>query len=119
MQARNSRLTAGSDHLGGMLQAGLRYGGAAQHAGHFVRARPLIEEANLSLGASRGFSFVYEEMLIGKSSDLGQMRYTKNLLATRQCLELLPDRLSGPAADADIDLVEDQRARRRYLPGFG
>ena len=120
MQAGNSAISpAGGDHLGGVLQASFGHGGAAQHAGHFMRAGALIEQANLGLGPSRGFSFIDQKMLIGKGRYLGQMSYAENLLAARQCLEFLTDCFSGAAADADVDLVEDQSARCRCLPRFG
>jgi hypothetical protein len=64
------------------------------------------------------FALFDEEMLVGKGSDLRQMRHAQHLLRAAQHLQLLPDRLRRAAADADVDLIEDQRSRRdqRLLP---
>ena len=50
-------------------------------------------------------------MLIGEGGDLGQVRDAENLLAAAQGLQFMSDSFSGAASDADVDFVEDQRAR--------
>ena len=69
--------------------------------------------------AAVGFALVNQEVLIGEGCDLGKMGYAEHLLATAEGLELVPHRFGRAAADADVDLVEDQRARGGILlPGF-
>ena len=75
-------------------------------------AGALIEQPDLGFGAARGLALVDEEMLIGEGGDLRQVSDAENLLAARQGLELLAYGFRGAAADADVDFIEDQSARR-------
>ena len=107
-----------------MLEAGFGDRCAGDHAGYFVGAGAVVEEADLDLGAAVGLALVDEEVLVGEGGDLGQVGDAEDLLAAAEGLELLADGLGGAAADADVDLVEDQGARggasfwvwRRPLP---
>ena len=54
-------------------------------------------------------------MLIGEGGDLRQMSDAENLLGAAEGFELLADGFGGAASDADVDFVEDQRARRGLL----
>jgi hypothetical protein len=112
-------LAAGRDHLRGMLQAGVSDLCAAQHARDFVSASPIVEHANLRFGATVIFAFLNGEMLIGKRGDLREMSDAENLLRASESFELLANGFCSAAADADIDFVEDERARRGFLSGFG
>src|ERR1019366_1176003 len=57
-------------------------------------------------------ALVDEKMLRGKRGDLGQVSYTKHLLAAAEGLEFLPHGFGSPAANADIDFIEDQGSGR-------
>ena len=105
--------TAGRNHLRGVLQAGFGHLCAAYHAGYFVHAGAIVEQADLHLGAAIGLALFNDEVLIGEGGDLGQVRYAQHLLAAAQGLQLLPDGFGRAAADADIDFVEDQGSGRR------
>ena len=111
-------LPAGGDHLGGVLQAGFCDLCAGAHAGDFVGAGAVVEEADFGFGAAVGFALVDEEVLVGEGGDLGQVGDAENLLAAAEGFELLADGFRGAPADADVDLVEDQGARGGGL-GFG
>ena len=79
----------------------------------------VIEDADLRLCAAVVFSLFYHQMLIGEGGDLGQMGDAQDLLGAAQRLELLADRFGGAASNADIDLIEDQRARRWFFSRLG
>ena len=103
-----------------MLQAGFGDLGAGEHAGDFVGAGALVEEADLGFGAAVGLALVDEKVLVGEGGDLRQVSDAENLLAAAEGLELLADGFGGAASDADVDFVEDEGARRGVLfLGFG
>src|SRR5579862_5180407 len=112
-------LSAGRDHLRGVLEACFRDFCAGQHARDFVGASAVVEDTNLSLGAAVVFALLDSEMLIGEGSDLREVCNAENLLRAAESLELLADGFGGAASDSDIDFVEDQRAGRSLLSGFG
>jgi hypothetical protein len=99
------------DHLRGVLEAGFGDCCAGEHSGYFVGAGAVVEEGDLGPGAAVGLALVDEEVLVGEGGDLWQMGHAQNLLAAAEGFELLADGFRGAAADADVDLVEDQRAR--------
>ncbi len=112
-------LPAGGDHLRGVLQAGVGDFGAAEHAGDFVGAGAVVEDADAGLRAAVLLALFDGEMLIGEGGDLRQVGDAEDLLGAAKGLELLADGLGGAASDADVDFVEDQRARRGFFPGLG
>jgi hypothetical protein len=61
--------------LRGVLEAGVSDFGAAQHAGDFVGAGAVIEDADAGCGAGVLLALLYCQMLIGEGSDLRQMGY--------------------------------------------
>jgi hypothetical protein len=69
-----------------VLEAGFGYFGTADHAGYFVHAGAIVEEADLHFGAAIGFALFNNEVLIGEGGNLGQMGYTEDLLAAAQAL---------------------------------
>ncbi len=103
-----------------MLKAGVSDFGAGKHAGHFVGAGAIVEDADLRLGAAVILALFDDEVLIGEGGDLRQVGDAEDLLAAGESLEFLADGFGGAAADADVDFVEDQRARRGFVfLGFG
>ena len=56
--------------------------------------------------------FSTTKVLIGKGGDLRQMRYAQHLLRAAQRLQLLTNGISRAATNADVDFIEDERARR-------
>ena len=63
-------LPAGGDHLGGVLEAGFGDLCAGEHAGYFVGAGAVVEEADLGFGAAVGFALFDDEVLVGEGGDL-------------------------------------------------
>ena len=55
------------------------------------------------------------KVMVGVRSDLREMGDTEHLTARAQCLQLASDRGRNGAADAGVDLVENQR---RHLADF-
>ena len=56
-------------------------------------------------------------MLVGERRDLREVGDDEHLAALRERAQPPADLDRGPAADAGVDLVEDERARRRVAPG--
>ncbi len=89
--------------------------GAAQHAGDFVGAGAVVEDADAGLRAAVLLALFDGEMLIGEGGDLRQVGDAEDLLRAAEGFELLADGFGGAAADADVDFVEDQGARGGFL----
>jgi hypothetical protein len=96
--------------LGGVLEAGVGYFGAAQHSGYFVGAGAVVEDPDAGLGAAVFFALFNGEVLISEGCYLGQVGYAKDLLGTAQSLELVAYRFGGAASYANVDFVEDEGA---------
>lgn len=101
-------LPARRDHLCGVLEAGFGDLCAGDHAGDFVGAGAVVEEADFGFGAAVGFALVDEEVLVGESGDLRQVGDTENLLAAAEGFELLADGFGGAPADAYVDLIKNK-----------
>jgi hypothetical protein len=54
-------------------------------------------------------------MLIGEGGDLREVGDAEDLLGAAEGFELLADGFGGAASDADVDFVEDERARGGFL----
>ena len=106
---------APGDHLRGVLEAGVGDFGAGEHAGDFVGAGAVVEDADAGGGAAVLLALFDGQMLIGEGGDLRQVGDAEDLLGAAEGLELLADGLGGAASDADVDFVEDQGARRGFL----
>src|ERR1700678_805188 len=104
-------LAACSDHLAGVLLAGLGDHSAAQHACDFLNAGAVVKQAHLDFGAAVVFALLDEKMLVGEGGDLRKMCNAEHLLDAAQGFEFLAYCFGSAAADADVDFVEDQRAR--------
>ncbi len=61
------------------------------------------------------FALFNDEVLIGKGRYLRQMSNAENLLSPAKRFQLLAHRIRCATADADVDLIEDKRTRRRQL----
>ena len=61
------------------------------------------------------FALFDSQVLIGEGGDLRQVGDAENLLGAAEGFEFLADSFGGAASDADVDFVEDQRARRGFL----
>jgi hypothetical protein len=106
----DNTLPAGSDHLRRVLEAGVCDFGSGQHAGHFVGAGAVVEDADAGLGAAVFLAFFNGQVLVGKGGDLRQVRHAQNLLGAAEGLELVAYRFGGAASDADVDFVEYEGA---------
>src|ERR1700730_10933002 len=96
-----------------MAYGSLRLLRAAQHAGHFFDSLSGTETPDSGLYPASLFSLFHHKMLRCKNRDLGQMCDAQHLLRLAQRLQLPSYGFCGPTADADVDLVEDQRARQQ------
>src|ERR1700733_11443156 len=94
-----------------MLKAGVGDLGAAEHSGYLVRARAVVEYADLGLGAAVIFALFDDEMLACEGRYLRQMRDAEHLLTFRERLQFLAHCFSRPSTKADVNLMEDQRSR--------
>ena len=112
-------LSAAGDHLGGVLEAGVGYLGAGEHAGDFVGAGAVVEDADAGLRAAVLLALFDGQVLIGEGGDLREVSDAEDLLGAGESLELLADGFGCAASDADVDFVEDERARRGFLFGLG
>ena len=101
------------------MEAGFGDFGAGDHAGDFVGAGAVVEEADLHLGAAAGLALFDDKVLIGEGGDLRQVGDAEDLLALAEGFELLADGFGGAASDTDVDFVEDQRARGGFFLAFG
>ena len=81
-------------------------------------AGAVVEDADAGLGAAVLLALFNGEMLIGEGGDLRQVGDAENLLAAAEGFEFLADGFGGAAADADVDFVEDEGARRGFLSGL-
>ncbi|MFZ1939837.1 MAG: hypothetical protein WAU67_12115 [Terracidiphilus sp.] len=82
-------------------------------------AGAIVEDADSGLCAAVFLALFYGEMLIGEGGDLRKVSDAENLLRAAKGFELLADGFGGAAADADVDFIEDERARRGLLFCFG
>ena len=102
------QLPAPGDHLGGVLEASVGHFCAGQHAGDFVGAGTVVEDADAGLRAAVLLAFFDGEMLVGEGGDLREVGNAEDLLGAGESFELLADGFSRAASDADVDLVENQ-----------
>ena len=82
-------------------------------------AGAVVEDADAGLRATVLFALFDGEVLIGEGGDLGQVGDAEDLLSAAKGFEFLADGFGGAASDADVDFVEDERARRGFFLGFG
>src|SRR5579871_6418453 len=94
----------------GMFQAGFSQRCATEHPGYLLRPLRIFHASNLGLGTPALFSLLDQEVLVAKRSNLRQMRDAQHLLSTRQRLQLSPNSLRSPPANADVDL--DRKSTR-------
>src|SRR4051794_4562355 len=92
---------------------------AAEHARDLLDAGRLVQPANRRARSSAVDAFLDCEMRIGVSGDLRQVRDAERLECRPQRAQLAPDDVGDAAADAGIDLVEDQPGRRRARRTIG
>jgi hypothetical protein len=77
-------LAACSNHLRGVLEAGLCHFSAGDHSCYFVGAGAIVEHADLGFGATVIFALFDGEVLIGEGGDLRKVGYAENLLAAAE-----------------------------------
>src|SRR6202040_1068214 len=83
---------------------------AAQHPGNLLH--PLlgtIEPADARARVAAGILLPHEKMRGGEAGDLWKVRDADDLIARRELLQLSADDFGDAAADAGVDLVEDER----------
>src|SRR3954454_739119 len=85
---------------------------AAEHARHLLDARRFVQPANRRARPSAVDPFLDCEMRIGVGGDLRQVRDAEHLECRPQRAQLAADDVGDAAANAGIDLVEDQPGRR-------
>ncbi len=108
------RLQAGLKQMFGVFEAGAGQGGAGEHAGDLLDALLRGEAGDGGFGAASLFGLGDQEVLIGESRDLREVRDANDLLGGGEGLEFAANGLGGAASDADVNLVEDQGAGRCY-----
>jgi hypothetical protein len=101
--------------LCGVLEAGVGDFCPGQHAGDFVGAGAVVEDADAGLRAAVLLALFDGEMLIGEGGDLREVGNAENLLGAGEGLKLLANSFGGAASDANVDFVEDECAWRGFL----
>src|SRR6185295_13722438 len=86
---------------------------AAEHPRDFVDAAGLVEAADRRPRPSAIHTLVDCEVRIGVGGDLRQVRDAEDLERGAERTQLAADDVGDAAADAGVDLVEDQTRRRR------
>src|SRR5215470_9253844 len=100
------------DELECVLEARVSDGFAAEHPGHLANPIVLDQDGDGRCGAPVVLPLLHAEMLVGVRGDLREVRDAENLVGPRDLTELLADGVCRLAADADVDLVEDQDRHR-------
>ena len=110
---RGARLRARGEHLLRMRQAGPRQPLAAEHARDLGDARLAGDGCD---GAARAWPSPRllgdDEVVVGAGGHLRQVGHGQHLAVAAELLHQAAHRVGHGAADAGIDLVEDQRRRR-------
>src|SRR3712207_1319350 len=81
----------------------------AEHAHDLPDHGAAAQEGHRRARRVRGGVLDDREVAIGQGGDLREMRDAEDLATRRQRTQLLADRPRGLAADAGVDLVEDER----------
>src|SRR6185436_796525 len=85
-------------------------GAAGDHVGDFLNARFTAQLLDTRLRAAGLDRFRNAQVPFGERRDRGQVRDAQDLVLRRDAPQVSADRGSEAAADAGVDLVEDQRA---------
>ena len=94
-----------------MRQSGAGAGLAADHPGDLADALRAGHRMDLAAGAAvRADRLADHQMGVGAGGDLGQMGDRQHLAVLSELAHQPPDGVADRAADAGVDLVEDQRA---------
>src|SRR5690349_117766 len=88
------------EELLGVLAGSFSQPGATEHSGDFFSALISIQGTNRGPGAAGSFSLFNQVMVIGKRSDLRQMRDTQDLVSPSQGFQFLANRFCCPSPDA-------------------
>src|SRR4051794_34475448 len=86
---------------------------AAEHSRQLVAALRLVEGLDSRVRRVAGH-FLDPEVAFRDARDLGQVRDRDDLCALGEPLQRLPDRMRRAAADARVDLVEDEGLAAAY-----
>ena len=85
---------------------------ACQHAGHLLHALPCRQNAQTASSGLARKLFLHAPVIVTARSHLRQMRHTEDLTAFAESVQKLSHHLGGCAANAAIDLVENERGDR-------
>ena len=66
----------------------------------------------LTLVRPRDDFLLHQQVTVGKARDLRLVRYAEHLICLRELFELDADCFADAAADAGVDFVEDDGARK-------
>ena len=91
-------------------------GVATEHLGELDDPALAVEPLDLGDGPAVALALGDPEVGVGVGGDLGQVGDAQDLVAAGERPQAPPDRVRAPAADARVDLVEDERRR---LVGLG
>src|SRR5207253_3449823 len=92
---------------------------AAEHPRQLLHAfLVVVEPADARARVAAGVFLPDDEVRRGEAGDLRQVGDADDLVPRRELLELPPDDLGDAAADAGVDLVEDERGRGAAAGGL-
>ena len=94
-----------------MREARARAALAPEHAGDFRNAGLARERRHLARGLAADAALGNDEMMVAAGRDLRQVRDGEHLHVAAEALHQAADGIGHGAANAGIDLVEDQRAQ--------
>jgi hypothetical protein len=86
--------------------------GAGEHARQLFNAAGFIEPSDAHLRPALQRFFLHDEMTISKPRYLRLVRHAQHLIRLRKFFQLKPDSFTDAPADAGIDLVKHDRARK-------
>ncbi len=107
--AHRAHLVGGLQQRARVLERGLGDRLPRQHARDLLDPLPALEATHRGDGAAAHAALLGQEVAVGQRRDLRHVRHAEDLIRLRQRAQLLADDLGDPAADAGVDLVEDER----------
>src|SRR5438067_13533060 len=107
------------EHLSGVAARSLCDVCAGEHSRDLFDAGAGAEFLDPDLCLIPDDLFLHEQVAIGEACDLRLMCDTENLIRLRKFFELDADRFRDATADACVNLIEDNRARKLRRVGDG
>ena len=99
------------EQVAGVREPGLGVGVAAHHPRELPQPGVALDDRDAARGDASVVGLVHDEVAVGERRHLGEVGDDDDLGVLGEGGEPRPDVERGPAADAGVDLVEDERGR--------